>query len=61
MPRKPKHPCSYPGCPELTEGRYCKAHQKEMDREYNKKKWIGNTTEAIDHIRNYITAVDGKG
>lgn len=35
MPRKLKHPCSYPGCPELTEGRYCPVHQKEMDREYN--------------------------
>ena len=35
MPRKPKHPCRYPGCPELTEGRYCPVHQKEMDREYN--------------------------
>ena len=35
MPRKPKKPCKYPGCPELTEGNYCKAHQKEIDREYN--------------------------
>lgn len=23
MPRKPKKPCAYPGCPNLTEGRYC--------------------------------------
>jgi len=36
MPRKPKKPCGYPGCPELTEGRYCETHQKEMDREYNR-------------------------
>ncbi|MCR1954151.1 HNH endonuclease, partial [Clostridioides mangenotii] len=23
MPKKPKRPCSYPGCPELTDGRFC--------------------------------------
>jgi 5-methylcytosine-specific restriction protein A len=33
---KPKRPCSYPGCPELTDGRYCAPHQKEMDARYNK-------------------------
>ncbi len=36
MPRKPKKPCRYPGCPELTEDRYCPEHQKERDREYNR-------------------------
>lgn len=36
MPRKPLKPCHYPGCPKLTEERYCKKHQKEIDREYNK-------------------------
>jgi len=36
MPRKPKMPCRYPGCPELTEDRYCPAHQKKTDREYNR-------------------------
>ena len=36
MPRKPKRPCSYPGCPELTDGRYCVPHQKEMDARYEK-------------------------
>ena len=36
MPRKPKRPCSYPGCAELTDGRYCEKHQKEMDAIYNK-------------------------
>lgn len=31
MPRKPKKPCSYPGCPELIEdGSYCKKNIKEM-------------------------------
>ena len=23
MPRKPKRPCSHPGCPNLTDGRFC--------------------------------------
>jgi 5-methylcytosine-specific restriction protein A len=49
MPIKPKHSCSYPECPELTEGRYCLVHQKEMDREY---------IVVVDHIRNCTTVVD---
>ena len=36
MPRRPKRPCSYPGCPRLTEGRYCEEHQKLTDKNYNK-------------------------
>ena len=36
MPRKPKSPCRYPGCPKLTEGRYCTEHQKAVNRHYNK-------------------------
>ena len=36
MPRKPKRPCSYPGCPELTDDRYCAAHKKRTDADYNK-------------------------
>lgn len=39
MPRKPKKPCSYPGCPELIEdGSYCKKHQKDVNRYYEKYK-----------------------
>ena len=34
MPRKPKKPCSYPGCPKLTYGRYCEEHQKQENRRY---------------------------
>ncbi len=26
MPRKPKRPCSYPGCPNLCDGRFCEEH-----------------------------------
>lgn len=28
MPKKPAKPCRHPGCPELTEGKYCAAHAK---------------------------------
>ena len=36
MPRKPKHPCAYPGCPNLTDGRYCEEHQREENRRYER-------------------------
>ena len=36
MPRKPKHPCGYPGCPELTDGRYCEKHARVMNKRYEK-------------------------
>ena len=36
MPQKPKHPCSYPGCPNLTHDRYCEEHKKLSDKQYNK-------------------------
>ena len=36
MPRKPKRPCSHPGCPKLTDGRFCEEHQKEESKRYEK-------------------------
>ena len=36
MPRKPKRPCSYPGCPRLVEGQYCDEHKKLTAKQYNK-------------------------
>lgn len=36
MPRKPKKPCAHPGCPNLTEGRYCEEHAKEEAKRYEK-------------------------
>ena len=36
MPMKPKRPCSYPGCPRLTNGRYCEEHAKLEARRYEK-------------------------
>ena len=36
MPRKPKHPCSYPGCPRLVESgeRYCTEHARIAAKHY---------------------------
>ena len=34
MPRKPKHPCHHPGCPNLTENRFCEEHTKQHNRDY---------------------------
>ena len=36
MPTKPKRPCAYPGCPQLSDGQYCEEHRKTVDRQYNK-------------------------
>ena len=36
MPRKPKRPCSHPGCPNLTDGRYCEEHAKAEAKRYEK-------------------------
>ena len=36
MPRKPKRPCAYPGCPELVDGGYCEKHKKLVTEQYNK-------------------------
>ena len=36
MPRKPKKPCVHPGCPKLTDERFCEEHQKEESRRYEK-------------------------
>ena len=36
LPRKPKRPCSFPGCPNLTEERYCEEHKKLANRQYDR-------------------------
>lgn len=36
MPSKPKRPCSYPGCPNLTNEQYCSEHEAVARRNYNK-------------------------
>lgn len=36
MPHKPRTPCRFSGCSELTHSRYCKKHQSTVDKHYNK-------------------------
>jgi len=36
MPTKAKRPCIYPGCPELSDGRYCDKHQRKVNGDYNR-------------------------
>ena len=36
MPSKPKRPCSYPGCPRLTDKQYCEEHTAIARNQYNK-------------------------
>lgn len=36
MPYKPRTPCRHPGCPELSEQRYCPRHAKDEDERYRR-------------------------
>lgn len=36
MPRSPKKPCAFPGCPNLTDGQYCEEHRKTERRKYDR-------------------------
>ena len=36
MPSKPKRPCAYPGCPNLTDGQYCDEHKDLARRQYDR-------------------------
>ena len=36
MPRKPKKPCAYPGCPNLTEKKYCPEHERLESQRYDR-------------------------
>ena len=40
MPYKPKRPCGWPSCPELTDGYYCAEHQRLADSRYNSKRGV---------------------
>jgi 5-methylcytosine-specific restriction protein A len=54
MPCKPKRPCSFPGCPRLTDGRFCEEHAKLEAQRYERygrdpaaKKRYGRTWKRI--------------
>lgn len=34
MPSKPKKPCAYPGCPNLTHDTYCEEHEALRQKQY---------------------------
>ncbi|MBS4008076.1 MAG: HNH endonuclease [Clostridium sp.] len=36
MPFKPKRPCSHPGCPKLTDARFCEEHEKAEAKRYER-------------------------
>lgn len=36
MPRKPKRPCSYVGCPNLCGGQYCEEHRQSETHKYDR-------------------------
>lgn len=38
MPSRPKRPCKYPGCPNLTDHTYCEQHAKKRQNDYNKQR-----------------------
>lgn len=49
MPFKPKKPCAYPGCPNLTHDKYCEQHKKEGGVPYDKLK-----EKEYDKSRSYV-------
>ena len=36
MPTSPKRPCSHPGCPRLTNSRFCEEHAKQEAQRYER-------------------------
>ena len=42
VPRKPKRPCAYPGCPKLTDNQYCEDHAAEARRNYDRYERAAN-------------------
>lgn len=38
MPTKPKHPCNYPGCNQLTTERYCEKHKKQEQQRQDQQR-----------------------
>ena len=36
MPKKPAHPCHWPGCGKLTHDRFCEEHTQQYNRDYER-------------------------
>lgn len=53
MPSRPKHPCGYPGCPELTNERYCEAHSKQVQQRYDKERGTAHERGYTSRWRRY--------
>ncbi len=49
MPRRPKKPCGYPGCPNLTDDTYCKEHKHLMTSQYETFGRDKNTKKRYGH------------
>ncbi|GHU35940.1 HNH endonuclease [Clostridia bacterium] len=43
MPYKPKKPCAYSGCPNLTPGTHCNTHRKAEAKRYNRYERVPDT------------------
>ena len=58
MPRKPKHPCGYPGCKELTDRRYCEKHEKLVNKQYERYGRDPSTKNVTaEHGNGFVTAM----
>lgn len=47
MPYKPKKPCAFPGCPNLTSETYCEEHKNKVAKDYN------TYVRSPDHAKKY--------
>lgn len=61
MPRKPKKPCRYPGCPNLTDESYCPDHKRLVAARYNRYERTPEMKQRYNGVwpavrRRYITA-----
>lgn len=36
MPKRPPHPCNWPGCPALTNARYCQSHEQKARQRHDR-------------------------
>ena len=50
MPRRPKIPCRYPGCPNLTDEAYCDVHKKLMTKQYETYGREEQTSKRYGHV-----------